>query len=264
MSNNYQNNKDFSKLPRAEKLYILSQACIQNMLTPDDTAFMGEIIRFCTSRFAMSKDTAKEYADDLISAYRADQWEGLAAAHQPDDIDTPQDLTQTPRVFTPTKSILDNYKIATCEPVKRVERKLAYEGETAPATLAKTLYGMAQADQFNGVGRISIHEARNALDNRQLRAEDITALIKQYYPRADTEQRAGNIVLVYFAGKTVIKDKRYVQRIVQPPAPSMKPINLTLPEPRYERDAEYGDKENYSCGEAPEMLDTTDEIPEVE
>lgn len=254
---------DFSTLPRAEKLYLLSQICIQNSITPSDTGFTGLIIRVCTSKLAVSTDKAKEYANDLISAYNADQWEGLAQSHIEEEEHIEQIVAQTPRVFTQTKSLLDEYKNIGATPVKRVEKKLAYETEVAPASLAKSLYNMAQADQFNGVGRISIKEAQNELDNRQLRGEDIIGLIKQFYPRADVEQRAGNIILVYFDGKNGIQKKRVIQRVVQSTAPSMKPIKLTLPEPRYERDAVYGNKDEV-VGTQSEMLDEGDELPEVE
>lgn len=254
---------DFSKLPRSEKLYVLSQICIQNSITPADTGFTGLIIRVCTSKLATSTEQAKKYAEDLISAYNADQWEGLAESHRTEEERTEETLTNTPRVFEQTKSILDEYKIVSGGPVKRVEKKLAYEGEVAPASIAKSLYSMAQSDQFGGVGRISILEARNELDNRQLRGEDITSLIKQFYPRADAEQRAGNIILVYFEGKNAIKKARHVTRIIQEPAPSLYPVKYTPNEPRYEKDAEYAKKDDY-VGEVVEPVDEGDEIPEVE
>lgn len=254
---------DFTSLPRAEKLYVLSQICIQNSITPADTGFTGLIIRVCTSKLATSTEQAKKYAEDLISAYNADQWEGLAESHRTEEERTEETLTNTPRVFEQTKSILDEYKIVSSGPVKRVEKKLAYEGETAPASIAKSLYSMAQSDQFVGVGRISIKEAQNELDNRALRGEDIIQSIKQFYPRADAEQRAGNLILVYFDGKNSIQKARHIQRVVQPQAPIMHPPTLTAPTPRYEKDAEYAKKDNY-VGEAVEPVDEGDDIPEAE
>lgn len=258
-----QNNKDFSKLSRAEKLYVLSQICIQNSITPADTGFTGLIIRVCTSKLATSTEQAKKYSEDLISAYNADQWEGLAQSHMDEEIKTEETLTNTPRVIEQTKSILDEYKIASGEPVKRVEKKLAYEGEVAPASIAKSLMSMAQADQFNGVGRISIKEAQNELDNRALRGEDIIQSIKQFYPRADAEQRAGNLIIVYFDGKNAIQKTRKINRVIQPETPSLYPVKYTNNEPRYEKDAEYAKKDSY-VGEAVEPVDEGDEIPEVE
>jgi hypothetical protein len=213
---------DYSKLPRAEKLYILSQICITNHVTPKSQGFNGLIVRVCTSKFATSKDKAQQYAADLISAYEADMWEGLAASHQPID-EAPE--TCTPRVFIdkkPTLTALDLLTWKTTEPIKHIQPQLAVEpAEYSPHTVAAILYKMAKTNEFNRVGRINLKEVKYELDNTTLRCEDIVRLLKQFYPQTSVEQRAGNNVLVYFDGKDTARAYRDINRIVQPSQPSL-------------------------------------------
>ena len=262
--NNVQSNKDFSRLPRSEKLYILSQICIHNMVTPDTPGYVGLIIRVCTSKFAMSRETAETYAADLKSAYEADYWEGLAAKHQPEtDSVEAEPTTNTPRVFEDTPKTLDalnklNFQSST--PIKTVPKQLVLEPQIAPATIAKQLLQMARNEDFNGVGRINLHEARYDLDDKTLQCRDIIQLLKQFYPSLDAEQRAGNNILVYFGGKEGMRNLRNLHRIVQNPAPTMKTITYTPPEPILERDADKANKD--LVGSVVEDID--EDVPEVD
>lgn len=262
--NTNQINKDFSKLPRSEKLYILSQICIHNMVTPDTPGYVGLIIRVCTSKFAMTKETAKEMADALKSAYEADQWTGLAQKHQPDTTEQDQEpTTYTPRTFeakTPTLNALKNLNYQSSEPIKTIPKQLVLEPQIAPATIAKQLLQMARNDDFNGVGRINLAEARYDLDDKTLSCKDIISLLKQFYPSLDAEQRAGNNILVYFDGKGNIKTGREIHREIQPNTLTLKPQVYHAPEAELEKDAAPADKTNNGTPTGPEQID---DIPEV-
>jgi hypothetical protein len=216
---------DYSKFSRAEKLYVLSQICITNNITPTTPTYVGLIIRVCTSKFSMSKETAKTYADDLKSAYDADQWEGLAKAHTEEDpAETDENATYTPRTFepqTPTLNALKPLTYKSTVPIKHIDHKQVLHPEPAPQTIAQQLMYMAQQNDMSGVGRIRLAEARYDLDDKTLRAEDITRLLKQYYPKTDCEQRAGNIILVYFDGKNNVKLNREIHRVIPEKVPAL-------------------------------------------
>lgn len=262
--NNVQSNKDFSRLPRSEKLYILSQVCIHNMVTPETPGYVGLIIRVCTSKFAMSRETAETYAADLKSAYEADYWEGLAAKHQPEtDSVEAEPTTNTPRVFEDTPKTLDalnKLNFQSSSPIKTVPKQLVLEPQIAPATIAKQLLQMAHNEDFNGVGRINLHEARYDLDDKTLTCKDIINLLKQFYPSLDAEQRAGNNILVYFDGKDGMRNIRSLHKIVQSSAPTMKAVTYNPPEPILERDADKANKD--LVGSVVEDID--EDVPEVD
>lgn len=211
--------KDYTKCNRSQKLYILSQICIINNVTPDTQGYVGLIVRACTAKLGVSKDQAQNYADDLASAYRADQWEGLAAAYQQED-EAP--ATSTPRTFepqTPTLNDLKNLNYQSSTPIKRIEPQYCLDIELAPKTIADTLIHMAHENDFNGVGRIFLAEARHELNDKTLTTQDITTLIKQYHPRADIEQRPGNQLLIYFEGKNNVRRGHSIRPAIPPLPP---------------------------------------------
>jgi hypothetical protein len=249
-----QTNKDYSKLPRIEKLYILSQVCIYNSVTPNDSAFIGLIIRVCTSKLGISKDKAKEYADNLKSAYEADQWEGLARSHQPEQDEQP--LTQTPQTFEPYTPILTtlNLNFKSSAPINHIEKQLVFTiPEYTPKTIAAVLYRMAQNNDFNGVGRIHLSEARYTLDDKTLKPQDITQLITKYYPKAECETRPGNIILVYFEGKQQTKAQR--EPVIQPATVILKPeVYLIDDKTNFENPEEYNTDKSINVGEIEENI----------
>ena len=260
---------DYSKLPRSEKLYVLSQVCIANSVTPDSPGYAGLIIRVCTSKFAMSRETAETYAADLKSAYEADYWEGLAAKHQPEtDSVEAEPTTNTPRVFEDTPKTLDalnklNFQSST--PIKKVEPQLAFPEPTyAPATITKQLIDLARKNDFNGVGRITLSEARYYLDDKTLRCEDIIRLIKQYYPKMDVEQRTGNVLLVYFDGKNNLRNIRDIHKVIQPATIILHPEVYHPPKLNYVKDTDDTDTSGDGVPTGTEQIDADDSINEVE
>jgi len=211
----------------------------------------------------MSKEKAEEAADALKSAYEADQWTGLAQKHIPDEETTTEAETSTPRVFeetTPTLNALNPLNFKSTQPVKTIPKQLVLEPQIAPATIAKQLLQMARNEDFNGVGRINLHEARYDLDDKTLQCRDIIQLLKQFYPSLDAEQRAGNNILVYFGGKDGMRNIRSLHKIVQSSAPTMKAVTYNPPEPTYEKDADPANKD--LVGSVVEPID--EDVPEVD
>jgi hypothetical protein len=268
MSKQYDTATDYSKLPRSDKLYILSQICIRNVVTPDTPGYVGLIIKVCTSQFALSKEKAKEYADDLKTAYEADKWEGLAHKYKQMFNEEPQETTVTPRTFDEqpkTLDVLNNLNFKSSAPIKRIKPKnTALEPDFAPVTVAQQLMNMAKNNDFNGVGRITLAEARWKLEDKALKCEDLIRLIKQYYPQVDVEQRPGNIVLVYFDGKDTTKNVRSQNRVAPVTPILLRPYFVDYPKLEFEKDAETASKEKFNIPEGTDQIDETEEICEEE
>ena len=183
---------------RSDRLYALARGCQINNLTPNHTNYIGFILHFATSKLSMSKETARSYAEDLKTAYDADQWQTILSGSE---IETPAPST-TPQSEAETPS-LNAYKTFTLtgptEPIRHIAPKQAtVETEYAPKTYAQILVNMARQNIFNGVGRLTLSEARYELSDKSLQTKDIIQLCNQYFPTVTIEQRPGNMLLFYF------------------------------------------------------------------
>jgi hypothetical protein len=73
---------------------------------------------------------------------------------------------------------------------------------------ARILHSLAQRDCFDGVGRIFLLEARQALRRPELTSSDITDLWQEYYSGETAEEKQFNLVLIYFDGKETVRSIR--------------------------------------------------------
>lgn len=102
---------------------------------------------------------------------------------------------------TPTLDALKNLNHKKTEPVKRIGPKVdaALEGEEAPKTNADRLIGIAKDNEVNGVGKLTLAEARFELRNDTLLLKDVEALIHQFYPAVEVEPRPHNTLHLHFS-----------------------------------------------------------------
>ena len=199
---------------RVDRLYILAKVCRQNNVTPNSPSYMGLIIRVATSKLSMSTDSAKEYASDLKSAYNADQWQGILCTET--ETETITENTAKVDANTPTLNVLKTFNLTKpTEPIKHISPKLsAEEADYAPRTIAQRLIKIANHNNFNAVGRITLQQARDELDDKSLQLRDIKDLINQYAPTIDTETRPGNILLLYVKGRNTTAAYRKARPII--------------------------------------------------
>jgi hypothetical protein len=208
------------KYDRATKLFILASVCKQNNVTPDSPAFVGLIIRVCTSKLSLSTDSAKGYAEDLRAAYCADAWNTIAPSQETVE-ESPSNSTSESCINNPTFPTLKTFNPKMpCDPVKHIAPKHEAQPDTnTPHNQALTLLNLAQHDQWNGAGRITLSQARYELNDKSLRLDDVLSLLRAELPAIEFETRPGNTIYVYFNGKNASKTKQPV--IVQSMAPLM-------------------------------------------
>jgi hypothetical protein len=187
---------------RADRLFILANVCKQNNINPDSPTYMGLIIRVATSKLKISIDTAKEYAEALSSAYRADKWETIARKQETAQ-ETEEDTEPKEEVMAPTLNALKNLSIQPSEPVKRIGPKPTIDAEYTPKTLTQRLIDLAKANDFNGVGKLTLAQARHELNDNSLQLKDLIDLLEQYAPAVIVESRPGNLLLLHFPKKKI-------------------------------------------------------------
>ena len=209
------------KFSRADRLYILAKALSDKHLTPDSPTYAGFIIGVSAANFYRDKTAALEDAETLTSAYKTDKWHSIiygaigtdgtieAAAHTHSKV-TPQ---------TPTLNALKTFTLKTpCVPVKTVPPKHVAESETAPYTQAMQLLRIAEGDMFNGVGRLSLAQARDALDDRSLKVEDVLSFLRCNIRDVVFEPRPHNMIYCYLNGKNTVQANRS-RRVIIPELP---------------------------------------------
>lgn len=203
---------------RQDRLYVLAEVCRQKGINPNHTAYMGTIIGVCAANFNIPKNKAREYAQILTSAYKADKWETILGAT------TPQPKEQT-TFYNP-------------EPAANT-----------PKQDALILKGMAKRDTFNGVGRLILSEVQ--LEIGKATPEEIIETWNTYNQK-DTIEHDNNVFLIYWGGKADVKETRNLQPVRwNPPPPSMMGAKEYYVEPAFEKDAmPAGDK--VSVGEVAE------------
>ena len=171
---------------RADRLFILANVCKQNSINPDSPTYMGLIIRVATSKLKISIDTAKEYAEALSSAYRADKWETIARKQETAP-ETEEDTEPEEEVKAATLNALKNLSSQPSEPVKRIGPKPTIDAEYTPKTLTQRLIDLAKANDFNGVGKLTLAQARHELSDNSLQLNDLIDLLEQYAPAVIVE-----------------------------------------------------------------------------
>lgn len=205
------------KFSRADRLYILAKALSDKHLTPDSPTYAGFIIGVSAANFYRDKTAALEDAETLTSAYKTDQWRSILGNTETESPSLDTQCKVTPQ--TPTLNALKNFTLKTsCIPVKTIPPKHVAESETAPYTQAMILLRLAMNDMFNGVGRLSLAQARDALDDRSLKIEDVLSFLRCNIRDVVFEPRPGNMIYCYINGKNSVQAERK-RRVIIPEIP---------------------------------------------
>jgi len=226
------------KINRETRLALLVEICQQNKLTPDKNTFSGFIIKVCVNNLSLTQTAAKEHLKALNISWRADQWKSILgetnitlestdfefiSGDKPDaEKFVVTTIEQKSEVFkSKTLDVLNNVKP---EPVKRVMSSKNIQVDMLPEKqVAQVLYRRALQETSGGVGRLLLFDARDIMDNNKLSMRNLIQLWQRYYPTIDYDQATGNVLLIYWDGKTTFRSIRDTQRIVQPKQPLFKP-----------------------------------------
>jgi hypothetical protein len=225
------------KLTRQDKLYTLAKACTEKGVNPNKGNYAGTILQVAAAKLFISQKTAKELTQDLTSAYRYDKWAGIleTEAEQPQETATYtlNKITLQPPRVNPLKTLLLNEPL---QPVKTVQpkpldtdaQKYLTQIATAPKLTekqyAQIFYTKAERDILNGIGRITLPDAKEITKNNNFTIEQVQTLLQKYYIDLETEIR-GNILLIYYDGKSTIRSLRDLERTIQPSNPVYHPKN---------------------------------------
>jgi len=251
-----------SEYSREDKLYILAQVCKQNNLTPNSPAYMGLIIRVCTSKFSLSIQAAKEHAETLSAAYRADQWQTITTQNEATTTET-ESNTATANITEQRVSIQPELTLLAQnshpKPPKKMQPLQATQKESwTPNELARIFHQMAKNDtDLNNVGRLILSECRSETDNKHLQAHEIMQLRQKQYPLIEIEAKSSTILLIYWDGK------EYTHR--HKPAPVMPERNCFKSDkydgatPTLEDD--YSNPEEYMGGDKVSVPECSEDTP---
>jgi hypothetical protein len=225
-----------TRLSLQDRLYILAKACVEKGVNPDKGNYAGTIRGVAAARLFISQKTAKELTETLTLAYRYDKWQGILETETEQQQETTYTLNritlQPPRV-NPIENLTLKEPL---EPVKTVQPKpIDPEAEqylnqlTTPIKptekqYAQILYAKAERDIFSGIGRVTLSDAKEILQDKNLCINQIQNLLQTFYPDLETETR-GNILLIYYDGKSTVRSLRDLTRIVQPKTPIYHPKN---------------------------------------
>lgn len=231
------------KFSRADRLYILAKALTDKHLTPESNTYAGYIIGVSAANFYRNKEYALEDAETLTAAYHADKWQSILNA------ETEQPTPNTTRTFstnTPCLNTLKTFNLtAPCTPIKTVPHKHVAESETAPQTQARTLLRIAEDDMFNGAGRLSLTQARDVLDDKSLKVEDVLSFLRGNIKNVEFEPRPGNMIYCYLNGKNMAQTNRRRHVIIPELPPQLSAPKEYYTEPPLEKADESSEKVTY-------------------
>jgi hypothetical protein len=237
-------NTNLKRFSRDDRLVILAQTCVDNDISPLKGNFAGLIRKVCLSHLKIGEAATKELTRTLTVMYRTDQWISLLnpvfdevpgesgltpnriALEMPQTttvMDAPPSITQATHHTQERESIhTEMLKLASNthpKPIKTVEAKQTIQTDhLTEQQIARVLYGVAQRDTFDGVGRIILSDARTITDDKHLQIDDLLTLWRKYYPIIDIDSKS-NVALIYWEGKDTMRDQRDIKKFVQPTAP---------------------------------------------
>ena len=225
------------KLTRQDRLYVLAKACKEKEVNPDEGNYAGVVRGICAGELFISSKAAQDLIEDLTRAYKHNKWQRLLGAEneteQPQETATytPNRITLQPPRVNPLKNLVLNEPL---QPVKTVHpkpldpdaQKYLTQITTPPKPTekqyAQIFYAKAERDILNGIGRITLSEAKEIMQDKTVTIEQIQELLQKYYVDLETETR-GNILLIYYDGKSTVRSLRDLERIVQPKNPVYHP-----------------------------------------
>ncbi len=202
---------------KRSRLIAIAETCIKNHVVPDNTSFINIVNRVSCGLLLCSPNQAKQDAQILRLAYKADGWRSLLGKEEkPENKNTIQpsfspacvvDVREQQR--TEVKESLA--KISTC--VSEEIKRMPQVENTQPDNLteedkAKILYRLAQQDVNDGVGRLLLFDVRDRLDDKHLTMENIIELWQKHYPTITIDPKTSNVAHIYLEGK----DKTLQQR----------------------------------------------------
>jgi len=208
---------------RSNRLYILARALTDKHMTPDSSTYAGFIIGVSAANFYRDKDSALEDAETLTSAYKKDKWQCILTGtntEAPSTLETDKEAPCTSdkvEAKTPTLNTLKTFNLTgPCTPVKKLTPKPKPAQETAPAEHEQSLclLALARRDVWCGVGRVTLAQARDQLENKTLTIDDVQRFIQRELPGIEVEKRSGPSLAFFLEGKTVVQAKREAHKIV--------------------------------------------------
>jgi len=223
------------KHSHSERLYILAKACMEKNVNPEKGNYAGFVRGICAGELFIRNKAAQELIEDLTLAYRYDKWQCLLETEN--ETEQPQEtatytlnkiVLQPPRV-NPLKNLTLNEPL---QPVKTVQpktldmdaekylTKIAAPGPTEKQ-YAQIFYAKAEHDILNGIGRITLSDAKE-ITKDNITVEQVQSLLQTYYVDLETEIR-GNLLLIYFDGKSTVRSLRDLDRAIQPKNPVYHP-----------------------------------------
>lgn len=217
------------RLTRQDRMYILAKACKEKGVNPNKGNYAGTIRGVAAARLFISQKAAKELTQDLTLAYRFDKWQSILETETETEPTTytPNKISLQPPRVNPLKTLTLEKPL---QPVKTVQPKpvdpdaenylanIATPTKPTEKQYAQILYSKAQRDTLNGIGRITLSEAKEVYNNKKTTIDQIQNLLQTFYVDLETEIR-GNILLVYWDGKTATRNMRDLTRVIQPKNP---------------------------------------------
>lgn len=215
-------------MKRNDRLSIIAQICTDNNVNPSRGNYAGLVRQVCVTHLSMSQNDAKKATRDLTTAYYTDRWRSL--------LQTEEETVEGNTGFEPNRITLKmagqdrealhrDMENLTQKPlgemVQKVETQKPMQSDgLTDKQKALILRGIAQRDSFNGVGRIILSYARDALDMPKLQIHELMNFWRTQYPLLDADYKS-NVLCIYWDGKDTVRDQRQLERIVQPTAPKM-------------------------------------------
>jgi hypothetical protein len=212
---------------REDRLYVLATVCKQKGITPNGSTYMSVIQAVCCGKFLLTKAKARELASTLTSAYKHDHWA---------------------EILGETQTIIEQTDII----IQRPDIVLPQKEELTIKQKAQMLHQLAKKDTFNGVGRLHLSTVQYEIGN--LTSDQIIGVWQATYPEQTIEQN-GNVLLIYWEGKTNLREQRNMKTIIQPSPITMSVSQDYHIEPELQKDSEPANKDKLLVGEVAE--DTT-------
>lgn len=226
---------------RSNQLTVLAQICTDNNVTPLQGNYAGLIRKICATHLYVSEAKTKELTRSLTTAFFTDHWSSLLNPQDQQEMcgyelnkiqlqpTTPQEPIPVACITPTTSSTQDRASIHETmqtltqnnhpEPVKKLEpQQSTQQDNLTEKQIAQILYGIAQRDTFNGVGRIILNDAREVTDNKYLQLQELLQFWQKHYPILEAETKS-NVLLIYWDGK----DNRQTAPYIQPKAPIFNP-----------------------------------------
>lgn len=191
------------RLSHQDRLAILAQLCYERGVNPQKGNYAGFVRAVCCGKLFLSNQTAIQLTKTLTTAYYADRWNDLLGKLNEGQSVGEEGCALQPLTWNPQPQ-QENVKAET----KKAELSLKQ--------LSQILYGKAQRDTFNCIGRITEADAKEI----NLTIEEAQQIWSHHHTKFETEIR-GNCLLIFWNGKGEMRSQRNLLCTVQPTEPQI-------------------------------------------